>query len=300
MHRRTYTEGVVAAGSLKDYGVHTFVYSSDEFPYYARVSQPCWGPLGGLKPGQQNLHIWIPTISAIQQVMGKDNPYFKYVNDVLDGMFTADATVEQRLDFVKTYGLLLTPSVLEKYPAPVVVGFLMTARYGDGSLINNNAFDTIVGSLVNKNYEGGASLMQAAWGPSDIIATWDSVENFLTGRFNTHHSKLVPYAQDPDYSCWDSPIKNLFTNHDIIQTGKYITARATDITWDDWVVRNPDNGDDWYGRNNGYSNDPKSGEVAKAIKEMLGPKFKAMPFKQVQDAVSAFILEKVKVYEKAA
>jgi hypothetical protein len=284
----TYLSTAFHPSELPSYGIHSFYYSSDQTPYYARIQQPCWGPLGGLKPQQTNLYIWCPLVKNMLNAFDPTEPYYIYFKDVCKGMFEEGTSDAYMKDFIGKYGLVLTPTVLDVWQPMIVVGFLMSRRYGC-ALHKNNALDTVIYYLT----QGVGS-----WGCHDAFVTWKAVHNFINGTFNEHVYKLPAFSKDPDYSCWDSPIKNLFTEHNILHDGKkFITGRATDITWDAWVERNPRNGTDWYGRNNGYSNVANSGETIKDINKFLGPTGKTLPYDAKRDKVSEYIRERLKAYD---
>lgn len=277
---------------------HSFIYGSDQVPYYARYDQPCWGPLAGLPNNQSNLYIWTlwrgsKTFSSFFQPA---NPFYIFFKEVRNGMFKPGVEDDTQAKFLATFGAMFTPSVLDVWSSPVVVGFHCAMRYG-GKMITS-ATDFLIESLLGKSASLPYSLKNGTGlGGSTTSATWAQVRNFIHGEFNPSIMKLPPMSKDPDYQSWDSPLKNLFCDHDVTALGRYYTYRATDIHWDEWVIRNAEV-TDWYGRNNGSSQSKAAGEVVKAVKATL---LKAEPktYDEARQLISDLIREKVNNYGTA-
>lgn len=289
--RRTPTTEKVFPESVGT-STHSFLYSSDQVPFYARYSQPCWGPFAGLQNNQTNLYIWTLWRDVPFEIYYQSfHPYWTFFKDVRNGMFKTGTSDDNQQKFLRTYGVMYTPSVLNVWPSAVVVAFHCTKRYSTG-VVTGSALDHIVNKLILQgspySFGGGA------FGTAHILGTWAQVRNFIHGEFNPSIMKLPPMSVDPDYQSWDSPLSNVFCDHDVTALGRYYTYRATDIAWDDWVIRNKD-ASDWYGRNNGHSKSPKTGEVKEDVKAFLldrNPK----TYQEARELASNYIREKVNTY----
>lgn len=273
---------------------HSFIYGSDQVPFYARYNQPCWGPFAGLPNNQTNLYIWTLWRNVDWSTYYQSyHPYWTFFKEVREGMFKSGTSDEEQQKFLKLFGVMYTPKVLDNWPAPVVVAFHCTKRYNSGTVHGGSAMNHLISKIM---YQGspyelyGAGLL----GTANIINTWAQVRNLLHGEFNPSIMKLPAMSVDPDYQSWDSPLSNVFCDHDVTALGRYYTYRATDITWDDWVIRDNKNSE-WYGRNNGSSKSPKTGEVFNDVKTFLLAK-NPKTFDQAKELVSTLIREKVDKY----
>lgn len=275
-------------------GVYSFYYSSDQLPYVAKISQPCWGQFGGVKPGQTNLYLWRMNKHGqnSQELMNPVHPYFNFFKDIRKGMFKDGTLDSVQIEFMQKYGEMFTPQVLEAYPSPVVAGYAILGRSG-WSDAGTDLLEPALKKMVTKGMSAkNPYQINGCYGYTPKAGTWEEIRNQLGGTFNKSIMSLPSYAADPDYSCWNSPINNLWSELDIQEGGKFITGRATDMVWDPWVERNTDNGYEFYGRNDGSSRPSNDGEVGKDLKKYLNTK-EPKTFEEAYELARSFMKEKV-------
>jgi len=241
-------------------GSYNMYFSSDEMPYYARTSQRCYQSMGVYKPGTTNLYVWVLPYNSGNKMLNLWNPsdaFYTFAREVRQHMFKPGTPEAVEQTFISTFGWVFTPSIVDKYPSPVIVGLLVTQRPG----LKSSGVDLLIekiGGPESFNNSTAGSMGGCYW-----FNNWTMVDNILNQRFNESFKKLEPYSKCPDYSCWNNPIYNLFSDNDVTDGGKLFPSRATDIHWDKWVEKGSHG---WYGR--GHTGFKKDGEVVADLKAL--------------------------------
>lgn len=273
-------------------GEHSFWYSSDELPYVAKVRQPCFGQLGGIKPGQTNLYLWVINYynKSTKEAFNPLHPFYKFFKELRDGMFMEGVLEDVQDEALSKYGFMMTPKLLESWSSPVIAGFVISFR--DDWSMKESPLESMLSQMLHKGYSKANPWVTSSsdWGLWRT-GTWQEIKNLMSGTFNKSIMSLPSYAVDPDYSCWDSPLNNLWSDLDIQSGGKVITGRATDMVWDPWVVRNRENSN-FYGRNDGHSRPVNDGEVQKDLKIFLNLK-EPKTYEEAQELVRQYVTAKV-------
>lgn len=226
---------------LKNPDYSSWFFTSDQTECHMRYNQPCWGPIAGLKPKQTNGWMFLASLknTPIHERMWDQTSILRYMFEALDKeVFLPNATFEDKQTFIKTFGVILPPRILESFSSVEIVGFILNLKRV-GSCYNSCPEDTTIGQWLIFKLHG---VNGSGWSSLFVTGNEASRKNVLAGKMNPSLEKLPNFLEDPDYSSYWHGIFKLYDDVEITRTGH--TYRPGDIKWEEHTNRLSTMGED--------------------------------------------------------